>query len=137
MGEAKTKDKKLGTILGFAALAVAIAAVVLWNYHINQVAIPENRTLFVLFFLTAPVLGISAFVLGTRWFGGIAAIPGIVIGLFLPFTVAISRQEVAENPIAVGDTIPHFVAIDDHGNRFDSTDLEGSPILIKFFRAHW
>jgi len=37
----------------------------------------------------------------------------------------------------VGDTIPYFVAIDDESNRFTSDSLYGTPVLIKFFRAHW
>lgn len=132
-----TNRKKIGTALGFVALAVAILTMVLWFRLVNQVAIPEDRTLFVVAFLTAAGLGVAAFVIGTRWFGGVPAILAIAAGLFLPFTVAISRQQVAENPIRVGDTIPVFTALDDKGERFRSGDLDGSPVLIKFFRGHW
>ncbi|MDP6027465.1 MAG: hypothetical protein QF715_11695 [Pseudomonadales bacterium] len=129
--------KKLGTSLGVFAFALVAATVVIWFRLANQVAIPEDRTLFVVFFLLGPVMGVAAFIVGTRWFGGVAAVIAILVGLFLPFTVAISRQEVAENPISVGDTIPYFVAIDDESNRFTSDSLYGTPVLIKFFRAHW
>ena len=129
--------KKLGTSLGVFAFALVAATVVIWFRLANQVAIPEDRTLFVVFFLLGPVMGVAAFIVGTRWFGGVAAVIAILVGLFLPFTVAISRQEVAENPISVGDTIPYFVAIDDESNRFTSASLYGTPVLIKFFRAHW
>ena len=129
--------KKIGTTLGFVALAVAILAVALWSRQINQVAIPEDRTLFVAAFLAAAVLGVAAFAIGTRWFGGVPAIFAIAVGSFLPFTIAISPQQVAENPIRVGDTIPIFTALDDTGARFRSDDLAGSPVLIKFFRGHW
>ncbi len=123
--------------MGFVALAVVILTVALWFRQINQVAIPADRTLFVAAFLTAAGLGIAAFVIGTRWFGGVPAILAIAAGSFLPFTVAISPQQVAENPIRVGDTIPVFTALDDVGERFRSGDLAGSPVLIKFFRGHW
>jgi|TARA_B100001964_G_C14245106_1_gene607016 hypothetical protein len=129
--------KKMGTTLGFVSLAVAILTGILWSHQINQVAIPEDRTLFVAAFLAATGLGVAAFAIGTRWFGGIPAILAIAVGLFLPFTVAISPQQVAENPIRVGDTIPVFTALDDTGDRFRSGDLDGSPALIKFFRGHW
>ena len=129
--------KKVGTSLGFLALAVALATVVLWFGQINRVDIPENRTVFVLFFLTAAALGVSAFVARTRWFGGVAAVGAIIIGSFFPFSVAISRQEVATNGIQVGETIPHFVAIDDESRRFDSKSLQGQVVLMKFFRGHW
>jgi cytochrome oxidase Cu insertion factor (SCO1/SenC/PrrC family) len=111
--------------------------VALWFRQINQVDIPENRTAFVAFFLTAAALGVGAFVAGTRWFGAVAAVPAIFIGLLLPFTVAVSRQEVAPNGIQVGDTIPHFTAVDEHGELFDSASLQGHTVLMKFFRAHW
>ena len=85
------------------------------------VAIPEDRTLWVIAFLLAPVLGIASFVVGTRWFGGIPAVLGALIGVFLTATIAISKQEVAENPIKVGDTIPAFAAVDDDGSDSSQT----------------
>ena len=132
-----TNRKRLGTGLGFVGLAMAMLTVTLWFRQINLVAIPEDRTLFVIAFVMAAGLGVSAFIVGTRWFGGIAAFFAILVGLFLPFTIAISPQQVAENPIRVGDTIPNFAALDDAGNRFNSADLIGTPVLIKFFRGHW
>lgn len=128
---------KTGTKLGILALVVAVSCVAAWNYHIGQVDIPENRALFVAAFLTAVALGVAAFVKGSGWIGGVAAVPAILIGLFFPFTMAISRQEVASDAIRVGDTIPHFTSVDDRGEPFDSETLRGHPVLIKFFRAHW
>ena len=110
---------------------------VLWFRNVDQVSIPENRTFFVAGFVMAGLVGVSAFVMRTRWFGAIPALLAIAIGVFLPFTVAISRQEVALTGIEVGQTIPRFTAIDRNGERFDSARLEGKPILIKFFRGHW
>ncbi len=128
---------KTGTKLGILALVVAVACTALWFYQARQVDIPENRTAFVVVFLAAAALGVAAFVKGTSWLGGVAAVVAIFIGSFLPFTVAISRQEVMSNAIQVGDTIPHFTAVDGHGELFDSESLRGHPVLIKFFRAHW
>jgi hypothetical protein len=133
----KTGTKKVGTSLGLLALAVAAVTVTLWFRQINQLDIPEDRTAFVLSFLAAAALGVGAFVARTRWFGGVAAVLAILIGSFFPFTVAISRQEVAAHAIQVGDTIPHFSAIDDDGQRFDSANLQGQVVLMKFFRGHW
>ena len=128
---------KTGTKLGILALVVAVSCVAVWNYHISQVDIPENRALFVAAFLTAVALGGAAFVKGSGWIGGVAAVPAILIGLFFPFTMAISRQEVASDAIQVGDTIPRFTSVDERGEPFDSETLRGHPVLIKFFRAHW
>ena len=133
----KSRSKKLGTILGLVAFATAVATVALWSRQIEQVAIPENRAFFVAVFLAAAALGIAAFVAGTRWFGGLAAAVAIFLGSLLPFTVAISGQEVGVAAIQVGDMIPRFTAVSEHGEPFDSEDLHGHIVLIKFFRAHW
>jgi hypothetical protein len=130
-------NKKLGTILGLVGFVIVVATVALWIRQVDLVALPENRTPFVVAFLTAAGLGIGAFITGTRWFGGVAATFAIILGFFLVFTVAISRQQVVADGIGVGDVIPHFTAIDEHGQFFDSESLHGHIILIKFFRAHW
>ena len=101
-----TKRKRLGTSLGFIGLAVAMLTWTLWFRQANMVAIPEDRTLFVIAFVIAAGLGVAAVVVGTRWFGGIAAVFAVLVGSFLPFTVAISPQRVAENPVRVRRTLP-------------------------------
>ncbi len=132
-----TGTMKTGTKLGVLALVVAVGTVTRWFYLAGQVALPENRTAFVVVFLAAAALGVAAFFKGAGWGGRAAALVAILIGSFLPFTVAISRQEVASSGIQVGETIPHFTAPDDRGETFDSANLSGHPVLIKFFRAHW
>jgi hypothetical protein len=128
---------KTGTKFGILALALAMACGALWIYHIRQVDIPEDRTAFVLVFLSAAALGIAVFFKGTSWVGGVPAGIAIFIGLLLPFTIAVSPQEVTASVIKVGDTIPRFTAPDDKGEIFDSKSLHGHLVLIKFFRAHW
>ena len=136
-GAARSRSKRLGTSLGFLALALAFATVALWFRQVEQVAIPEDRTIFIFFFLSAIALGITAFVVGTRWFGGMAALIAIFIGSLIPFTIAISSQELGREAITVGETIPQFTALDEYGQMFDSRSLAGDIVLIKFFRAHW
>ena len=128
---------KPGTKLGFLALGIALVFFFGWFALNNAVGVPEDRTIFVLGWGLAVLLGIGAFVRGTRWYGGIAALFAILIGVFLPFTVAISRQDVAANAVQVGDTLPQFSAVDEFGEWFDSESLQGHLVLIKFFRAHW
>lgn len=128
---------KPGTKLGLAALGVALAFFFGWFAMNNAVGIPENRTFFVIGWLLAVFLGVGAFVRGTKWYGGIAAVVGIFIGTFLPMTVYISPQQVGEGAIQVGDTIPQFKAVDEFGEGFNSESLQGHLVLIKFFRAHW
>lgn len=129
---------KTGTKLGLAALALAVGAVVFWFYLARQVNLPDDRTGFVLVFLGAAGLGIAAYVKGTSLPGAIPPALAILIGLFLPFTIYISPQELeTDKVIKVGDTIPHFTATDDRGVTFDSASLNDHLVLIKFFRAHW
>ena len=132
-----TNRKALGTSLGFIALAMAIADVLFWFRQVDLVALPQDTTLFVVAFIAVAVLGIATFIVGTRWFGGIPAVGAIIVGAFLTGTVYISPQKVAENPVKVGDAIPQFIALNDDGERFNSSDLTGKPTLIKFFRGHW
>ena len=129
--------RRLGTALGFAAFGVASITLVLWLRQVDLVALPDNRGLFVLSFLTALVMGVGALVARARWFGAIPALVAIVVGGFVPFSVSISKQEVATTGIQVGQTIPQFAALNRHGERFDSASLSGKPILMKFFRGHW
>ena len=132
-----SEGKVFGTTLGFLAVLLAVATTVIWFRQARLVAIPENRSMFVALWVLAIALGVAAFVKKTRWFGGIAAVLGILVGSFLPFTVTISRQEVAPGSIKVGERIPDFTALTDRGETFSSVSLEGQLVLLKFFRAHW
>ena len=129
---------KPGTTLGLIALALAAGTVVYWFYLTGQVNLPDNRTWFVIAFLLAAALGVAAYVKGTSIPGGIPPFIAILIGLFMPFTIYISPQTTdAAKLIKVGDTLPHFTALDDKGVTFDSKELDGQLVLIKFFRGHW
>lgn len=129
---------KSGTKLGIASLVLALGTAVLWFYMTRETGLPDNRTPFVIAFLAAAVLGVAAYIKGTSLLGGLPPVVGILVGLFLPFTVYISPQTLEEGAaIKVGDTIPPFTATDSNGETFDSASLSGHLVLIKFFRAHW
>ena len=130
--EAKTRWNAIGV----AAPLIAIGGAMLWFSQARAVDIPENRMLFVGAWLAAAALGVAALV-KAGWIGRVAALPAIVVGLFLPFTVSISEQVLPPGAIRVGEPIPAFQAPDDRGELFDSARLRGKPVLIKFFRAHW
>ena len=136
-GRTPIQIMKTGTKFGFLALVVALGCTFLWFYQARQVDLPENRIVFIAVWLSAIALGVTAFVKGAGWLGILPALGGIVIGAFLLLTVYISPQQVASDAIQVGDTIPHFTSVDDRGQPFDSQVLDGRPVLLKFFRAHW
>ncbi len=99
--------------------------------------LPKDRTVFVVGWLLGAALGVSAL---TQEPGTIAAIGAgfaTFLGVLFPILVAISPQKVAPGAITVGATLPAFTAPDEHGGTFDSSNLDGRPTLIKFFRGHW
>jgi hypothetical protein len=133
----QTGTMKTGTKLAVLALVMAVGTAMRWFHLAREVALPEDRTAFVVVFLAAAALGVAALFKGAGWGGRAAALVAIVIGSFLPLTISVSHQEVASHGIEVGATMPHFAALDDKEELFDSDDLLGKPVLIKFFRAHW
>jgi cytochrome oxidase Cu insertion factor (SCO1/SenC/PrrC family) len=83
------------------------------------------------------VLGIVTLSQSPGWLVGIPAVFSIVVALFFSITFAIGGQFVGPSVIAVGATLPTFTAIDENGETFDSVNLAGNPVLIKFFRGLW
>jgi hypothetical protein len=123
--------------LGFASLGLAAISLALWIRALRRVAIPENRGLFVATWIAAAGLGAAALLGEAGWLGGVPAALGALVSLVLLFTFSVSRQKLGADAIGVGATVPHFTAVDEHGQPFDSRSLAGHPVLIKFFRAHW
>ena len=128
----------LGTKLGIGALSLAIITTGLWFYLTRQVALPSDRSGFVMAWLFSALLGIFALIKGTGLIGGVPSVLAMIISSFLTFTIYISPQKVnVMTVIKVGDIIPEFQAVDDRGTIFESESLNGHLVLIKFFRAHW
>ena len=129
---------KTGTKFGLLALALAVGSAVVWFRMTATVGLPNDRTVFVIAFLGAVGLGLFSYVNGTSIIGAVPPALAILVGGFLTFTIYISPQSLDESvSIKVGDTIPHFTALDDKEQTFDSGSLNGHLVLIKFFRAHW
>jgi hypothetical protein len=127
-----------GTKLGLLSLLLAVATTTVWFYLTRQVALPDDRSGFVVIWVFAASIGIWALIKGTSLVGGIPPSLAIIVSLFLTFTVYISPQKVeVAKVIKVGDIIPRFQTFDDSGIKFDSNNLNGHLVLIKFFRAHW
>ena len=125
------------TALGFAALGTAVVVIALWFRAIQTVSIPENRIAFIVGWAAAVALGLAALGGDPGWLGGVPAVLAILPCAFFLFSVTIGGQKVGDGAIAVGDAMPAFTAPDENGESFDSADLAGHPVLIKFFRAHW
>lgn len=122
---------------GFLALALVLAAGVVWFRAALRVNLPRNRSAYVIAMVAALALAIIALLGDANLAVTIAASLAAVLSAFFLFTVSISAQKTATDAIAVGDTIPAFTAIDENGEAFDSAVLANNTVLIKFFRGHW
>ena len=124
-------------LMGLAAFLLSAGTLAFWIRGIRRVSLHANRTVFVGSWAAAASLAVLALAGGPGWIAGTLATLGLLLALFLLFTVAISAQQVAPDAIAVGASIPHFKALDEHGQTFDSAVLAGKALLLKFFRGHW
>ncbi len=127
----------IDSTLGLASLGILAFSARAWFRGIQQVDLPADRTPFVVAWAAAALLGLRALWGEPGWIGGTAALLGLGASAFFLLTVAISRQRAGEDAIRVGDRIPAFHALDEKGGTFDSQDLAGHLVLIKFFRGHW
>lgn len=121
------------TSLGLLALIIVLVTTLLWFYRAFRVAIPRNPAPFAFGWGIGGGLGLLAFILA----GGAAAAWAIGLGFLFLYLVSTGAQRAGEDMIRVGDTIPAFTATDAAGEPFDSSELTGKPVLIKFFRGHW
>lgn len=126
-----------GTFLGVAALLLTVTAMTLWIRALRAVAVPTNRIGYMAAFGVAAGLAIAALGAGAGWVGGISALLSILVAVFFFYTKSIGLQVVDDEAIQVGSAIPAFTAIDEHGQIFDSQELSGHSVLLKFFRGHW
>ncbi|MBJ17873.1 MAG: hypothetical protein GY910_24220 [bacterium] len=124
-------------LLGWASLIIVVVSLRSWIDKIKHVGIPTNRSSFIAAWSAAAALGVAALTGEPGWLGGVPAGLGAFASGFFLLTVAIGGQKVGDEAIRPGATIPAFTATNEHGETFDSANLAGHPVLIKFFRGHW
>ena len=118
-------------------LVIMVITTAMWFRLAANVAIPDNRTPFLMLWGLAAVLGVSSFFgnnsgLLSGNFGTLATLGGA--GLLILYML---RKQGVGEPISVGDKIPAFSGVNEKGKEFDSNGMSGAPILLKFFRGHW
>jgi len=124
-------------LIALAAFAVMAATTATWFKRIQQVAIPDNRMGFLSMWLLAAMLGVSSFfVAGAGVLSGLLGALAALVGAGFLVLYALGKQG-EDHPITVGDGMPDFTALDDTRSLYKSSVLDGSPVLIKFFRGHW
>lgn len=120
--------------LGIMSLVFALATTTRWFQRAWRVDIPKKRTSFQILWCAGLLLGVAAVLSGSAdgfayWGIGIA-----IVMLYFSYT---GGQRENEKSVEVGDKFPAFTAFDDSDNTFDSASLQGSRVLLKFFRGHW
>tara|TARA_R110002096_G_scaffold34572_2_gene98600 strand:+ start:727 stop:1098 length:372 start_codon:yes stop_codon:yes gene_type:complete len=118
---------------GLIALAIVLVTTIVWFRRAFRVAIPQNPGPFAVAWGIGGGLGL----LSLSFAGGAAAAWAAGLGFLFLYFVMTGAQRAGADRIRVGDAIPAFTALDAAGNTFDSSELAGNPVLIKFFRGHW
>ena len=120
--------------LGVASLLLVLAVTGHWFWRAMKVDIPRAPGLYAAGWGLSATLGVIALALGAQ---PIAATVGLVFGLMFLYFVLTGAQNAGDGKVKVGDKLPQFAATDDSGAQFLSSELDGRPALIKFFRGHW
>ena len=124
-------------MLAWVAFGIVAVSMTLWFIAMNQVLIPKDRSDYVAAWVGGALLGLVALFQGASGLAFILGLVALVAGTLFTVLVVISPQITDDGAVSVGDALPAFVAPDEHGGRFDSAELAGHPVLIKFFRGHW
>jgi cytochrome oxidase Cu insertion factor (SCO1/SenC/PrrC family) len=126
-----------GFLLACLALGLVVVTGIIWFRSAYAVTLPTNRIAYVIAMGTGAVLAVFALADNPGLVGGTFAVLAALLGCFFLFTVAISEQKGGAGNLVIGSPMPAFSARDHLGNPFDSSTLDGRPVLLKFFRGHW
>jgi hypothetical protein len=118
---------------GIVALIVALMTTSVWFHKAWKLSLPESAHGFQTFWIASLLLGFSSWNAGA----GSAGMWALGISVLLLLLTLTGKQKIAKESIGIGDTFPNFSITTDNKMVFDSSDLSGSRVLIKFFRAHW
>jgi thiol-disulfide isomerase/thioredoxin len=67
----------------------------------------------------------------------VPSVLGILFGSFILWILTQPKTPLGEIKIAVGDKVLPFTAKTSQGATFDSAELSGKRVLLKFFRGDW
>ena len=126
-----------GLYLSIMGFAIVFATGFRWFRLASAVALPENRLGFVASMVTGIGLAIAGLAQGAGPAGGVFSTLSILLGGLFVFTWSISKQKGGSGKFQPGAPMLAFSAPDHLGDTFDSSSLDGRPILLKFFRGHW
>ena len=130
----------LSVLIGFATVFVSI---VTYFRTIPRGTVPikvggfaAKLTIGVVLSAIGVYLGLS----GEGTAGPLVYIPaalGIVFGLFILWVLTQRKTPLGDIKVSVGDKLLPFSSTTSQGTTFDSADLNGKRVLLKFFRGGW
>lgn len=126
-----------GITFSILAFALVLGTALIWFRLLKTVALPENRTGFVICMAAGVCLAIAGLVQGSGLLVGLLSGFAIVLGGMFMLLVLISAQKGGSGSLQEGSPLFAFSAPDHQGNTFDSSSVDGKPLLLKFFRGHW
>lgn len=121
-------------MLGLASLVLASATWLEYLARIPREHVPDRPHVHAGIQIVAIGLGVSAVVTGQMAVLGLVAVLLSGFFLWLLTQAAMPKKTIT---LAVGDQLRPFTAVTDTGQPFDSSELGGSRVLLKFFRGHW
>ena len=125
------------TLLGFAALALALANAAWFFGRMQRVALPQNRIAHDGLWAAALALGVLVLASGAGWLGGVPAALGATLGGIMLLTRLGSAQATNAPAVTIGGRVLDFTAPDENAAPFTLSSMAGKPFLLKFFRGHW
>ena len=124
-------------VLSAAGLSVVIVTWAVWLKKALNQAVPNNLTGLVAGMLLGLGLTSFAFAFQTSLLSSVIAAIAFVLGAFWCASAVFGGQRTGVPKIIVGQPLPAFSARNEDGSTFHSSEMDGSPYLLKFFRGHW
>ena len=124
-------------VLSAAGLSVVIVTWAVWLKKALNQAVPNNLAGLVAGMLLGVGLVSSSFAFQTSLLSSVIAAIALVLGAFWCASAIFGGQRTGVPKIIVGQPLPAFSARNEDGSTFHSSEMDGSPYLLKFFRGHW
>lgn len=127
----------MSTALSVAGLAAVVVAMLAYLASIPKEKVPP-RPIGTLVSMAAGVVcgGVAVWLEPSALTISLAATSTGLAGFFV-YLMSIAPLPDGDLQVAVGDELLHFEALLPDGSRFDSRDLGGKRVLLKFFRGSW
>ena len=127
----------MSLILSAVGLTVVILNWAVWFKKAQSQAVPSSVMGFVLAMICGLALAGSAFAFQTSLLSIVIGTIALVLGVFWLASAAFGGQKTDAPKMIVGQPLPAFSALNEDGSTFHTSEMDGSPYLLKFFRGHW